>query len=156
MMEVKRVALGSDHGGYDMKELIAAHLRERGIEYTDYGCKDKSSCDYPVFGKAAAEAVAKGECDMGIVVCTTGIGISITANKVKGIRCALCSEPLSARMTRLHNDANMLAVAGALIGPNMACDIVDTFLDTPFSGEEKHIRRIGEIADLEEEQNVKS
>ena len=155
-MEVKRVALGSDHGGYDMKELIAAHLRERGIEYTDYGCKDKSSCDYPVFGKAAAEAVAKGECDMGIVVCTTGIGISITANKVKGIRCALCSEPLSARMTRLHNDANMLAVAGALIGPNMACDIVDTFLDTPFSGEEKHIRRIGEIADLEEEQNVKS
>ncbi len=139
-----------------MKELIAAHLRERGIEYTDYGCKDKSSCDYPVFGKAAAEAVAKGECDMGIVVCTTGIGISITANKVKGIRCALCSEPLSARMTRLHNDANMLAVAGALIGPNMACDIVDTFLDTPFSGEEKHIRRIGEIADLEEEQNVKS
>ncbi len=151
MMEVKRVALGSDHGGYDMKELIAAHLKERGIEYTDYGCKDKASCDYPVFGKAAAEAVARGECDMGIVVCTTGIGISITANKVKGIRCALCSEPLSARMTRLHNDANMLAIGGAMIGPNMAYDIVDTFLDTPFSGEEKHVRRIGEIKALEED-----
>ena len=145
-----RVALGSDHGGYDMKMLIAAHLKERGIDYTDYGCNDKSSCDYPVFGKAAAEAVASGECDTGIVVCTTGIGISITANKVKGIRCALCSEPLSAKMTRLHNDANMLAIGGALIGPNMAYDIVDTFLDTPFSGEEKHSRRIGEIMQIEQ------
>ena len=145
-----RVALGSDHGGYDMKMLIAAHLKERGIDYTDYGCNDKSSCDYPVFGKAAAEAVASGECDTGIVVCTTGIGISITANKVKGIRCALCSEPLSAKMTRLHNDANMLAIGGALIGPNMAYDIVDTFLDTPFSGEEKHSRRIGEIMKIEQ------
>ena len=92
--------------------------------------------------------MANGECDRGIVVCTTGIGISITANKVKGIRCALCSEPLSAKMTRLHNDANMLALGGALIGPNMACDIVDTFLDTPFSNEEKHIRRINEIEQM--------
>ncbi|MBR5360277.1 MAG: ribose 5-phosphate isomerase B [Lachnospiraceae bacterium] len=140
-----KVALGSDHGGFDMKEVIAKHLKDRGIEYTDYGCKDKSSCDYPIYGRAAAEAVAKGECDRGIVVCTTGIGISITANKVKGIRCALCSEPLSAKMTRLHNDANMLALGGALIGPNMACDIVDVFLDTPFSNEEKHIRRVSEI-----------
>jgi ribose 5-phosphate isomerase B len=137
-----KVALGSDHGGYSMKELIKAHLNERGIEVKDCGCNDLSSCDYPIYGKAAAEAVAKGECDRGIVVCTTGIGISITANKVRGIRCALCSEPLSAKMTRLHNDANMLAIGGALIGPNMAYDIVDTFLDTPFSGEEKHVRRI--------------
>ncbi|MBR6238609.1 MAG: ribose 5-phosphate isomerase B [Lachnospiraceae bacterium] len=143
-----KVALGSDHGGFDMKEVIAKHLKDRGIDYVDYGCKDKTSCDYPIFGKAAAEAVAKGECDRGIVVCTTGIGISITANKVKGIRCALCSEPLSAKMTRLHNDANMLALGGALIGPNMACDIVDTFLDTPFSNEEKHIRRINEIEQM--------
>lgn len=140
-----RVALGSDHGGFDTKELIKNHLKERGIEYKDYGCNDKSSCDYPIFGRAAAEAVAGGECDRGIVVCTTGIGISITANKVKGIRCALCSEPLSAKMTRLHNDANMLAIGGALVGPNMVYDIVDTFLDTPFSNEEKHIRRINEI-----------
>ncbi len=144
-----KIALGSDHGGFDLKTLIAAHLKERGIEYKDCGCNDKSSCDYPVFGRAAAEAVANGECDMGIVVCTTGIGISITANKVKGIRCALCSEPLSAKMTRLHNDANMLALGGALIGQNMAYEIVDTFLDTPFSGEEKHVRRIGEIAQTE-------
>jgi ribose 5-phosphate isomerase B len=140
-----KVALGSDHGGYNMKELIKAHLKERGIEVVDYGCNDLSSCDYPIYGRAAAEAVAGGECDRGIVVCTTGIGISITANKVKGIRCALCSEPLSAKMTRLHNDANMLAIGGALIGPNMAYDIVDTFIDTPFSNEEKHIRRIGLI-----------
>ncbi len=144
-----RVALGSDHGGYDLKQAIAAHLKDKGIEFKDYGCNDKSSCDYPVYGKAAAEAVAAGECDMGIVVCTTGIGISITANKVKGIRCALCSEPLSAKMTRLHNDANVLALGGAMIGPNMAYDIVDTFLDTTFSGEEKHVRRIGEISQME-------
>ncbi len=144
-----KVALGSDHGGYDLKETIAAHLKDRGIEYTDYGCNDKSSCDYPIYGRAAAEAVANGECDMGIVVCTTGIGISITANKVKGIRCSLCSEPLSAKMTRLHNDANVLALGGAMIGPNMAYEIVDTFLDTPFSREEKHVRRIGEISQIE-------
>ena len=144
-----KIAIGSDHGGYDLKQAIAAHLKDKGIEFKDYGCNDKSSCDYPVYGKAAAEAVAAGECDMGIVVCTTGIGISITANKVKGIRCALCSEPLSAKMTRLHNDANVLALGGAMIGPNMAYDIVDTFLDTPFSGEEKHVRRIGEISQME-------
>ncbi len=140
-----KVALGSDHGGFAMKEHIKKHLEERGIEIKDFGCNDLSSCDYPIYGRAAAEAVASGECDRGIVVCTTGIGISITANKVKGIRCALCSEPLSAKMTRLHNDANMLAIGGALIGPNMADDIVDVFLDTEFSAEEKHIRRIGQI-----------
>lgn len=144
------IAIGSDHGGFELKELVKAHLRERGLEVKDYGCYDKSSVDYPDFGLAAARAVASGECDRGIVVCTTGIGISIAANKVKGIRCALCSEPHSAKMTRLHNDANMLALGGGVIGVNLAMEIVDTFLDTPFSGEEKHSRRIRKIMEAEE------
>ncbi|MCR5656711.1 MAG: ribose 5-phosphate isomerase B [Butyrivibrio sp.] len=143
------IALGSDHGGFAMKQVVIKHLEERGIEYKDFGTYNTDSCDYPIFGKAAAEAVASGECEKGIVICTTGIGISIVANKVKGIRCALCSEPHSARLTREHNDANVLAMGGALIGPDMAVDIVDTFLDTPFSGLEKHSRRIGEISDME-------
>ncbi len=139
------VALGCDHGGFDLKQHVICHLEERGIAYKDFGCFDKTSCDYPQFGRAAAKAVASGECEKGIVICTTGIGISITANKIKGVRAALCSEPLSARMTRLHNDANVLALGGALIGPNMAFEIVDTFLDTEFSSEEKHIRRVEQI-----------
>ncbi|MCR5342471.1 MAG: ribose 5-phosphate isomerase B [Butyrivibrio sp.] len=143
------IALGSDHGGFDIKQVVIEHLKERGIEYKDFGTYDKNSCDYPIFGKVAAEAVANGECEKGIVICTTGIGISIVANKVKGVRCALCSEPHSARLTREHNDANVLAMGGALIGPDMAIDIVDTFLDTEFSGLEKHVRRIGEITDME-------
>ncbi|WP_026526680.1 ribose 5-phosphate isomerase B [Butyrivibrio sp. VCD2006] len=143
------IALGSDHGGFDIKQVVIEHLKERGIEYKDFGTYDKNSCDYPIFGKAAAEAVANGECEKGIVICTTGIGISIVANKVKGVRCALCSEPHSARLTREHNDANVLAMGGALIGPDMAIDIVDTFLDTEFSGLEKHVRRISEITDME-------
>lgn len=139
------IAIGSDHGGFDLKQQIIRHLEERGIAYKDFGCKDKSSCDYPLFGQAAAQAVASGECDKGIVICTTGIGISITANKVKGIRCALCADTFSAKMTRLHNDANMLALGGGIVGGNLALDIVDTFLDTEFSGEEKHQRRINLI-----------
>lgn len=138
-------ALGCDHGGFDLKQHIIRHLEERGTAYKDFGCFDKSSCDYPQFGRAAAKAVASGECEKGIVICTTGIGISMTANKIKGVRAALCSEPLSAKMTRLHNDANVLARGGALIGPNMAVEIVDTFLDTEFSAEEKHVRRVGQI-----------
>ncbi|WP_029323361.1 ribose 5-phosphate isomerase B [Butyrivibrio sp. AE3004] len=143
------IALGSDHGGFDIKQVVIEHLKERGIEYKDFGTYDKNSCDYPIFGRKAAEAVASGECEKGIVICTTGIGISIVANKVKGIRCALCSEPHSARLTREHNDANVLAMGGALIGPDMAIDIVDTFLDTEFSGLEKHVRRISEISEME-------
>ena len=139
------IALGCDHGGYDLKMSVIKHLEERGIEYKDFGCLTKDSCDYPVFGRAAAEAVASGECEKGIVICTTGIGISITANKVKGIRCALCSEPFSAKMTRLHNDANVLAIGGGMVGKNMALDIVETFLNTEFSEGENHIRRIGLI-----------
>jgi len=136
------IAIGSDHGGFDMKEIIKAHLISRGFEVEDMGTYDKSSVDYPVYGRKVAEAVASGKADKGVVVCTTGIGISITANKVKGIRCALCSEPLSAKMTRLHNDANVLAIGGAMIGENLAKEIVDVFMDTEFSGEERHQRRI--------------
>ena len=144
------IAIGSDYGGFDLKEQVKKHLVERGFEVKDFGCFDKSSVDYPDFGVAAAKAVADGTCEKGIVVCTTGIGISIAANKVKGIRCALCSEPLGAKMTRLHNDANMLALGGGVIGVNMGLEIVDTFLDTPFSGEEKHSRRINKISQLEQ------
>lgn len=136
------IALGSDHGGYDLKQVVIGYLKEKGIPYKDFGCMDKSSCDYPVFGRAAAEAVASGDCEKGIVICTTGIGISMVANKVPGVRCALCQDSFSAKMTRLHNDANMLALGGGIVGPNLALDIVETFLNTEFSEEEKHIRRI--------------
>lgn len=139
------VAIGSDHGGFELKESVIKHLKEIGVEVKDVGCYSKDSCDYPVFGHAVAKAVADGECERGIVICTTGIGISMTANKTKGIRCALCSEPLSAKMTRLHNDANVLAMGAGLIGPNMANEIVDTFLNTEFSGDERHQRRINLI-----------
>ena len=137
------IAIGSDHGGFDLKEVVTAHLKEQGIPYKDFGCYDKKSCDYPVYGKAVAEAVAKGECEKGIVICTTGI--SITANKVKGVRCALCADTLTAQMTRLHNDANVLALGGGIVGPNLGISIVDTFLNTAFSEEEKHCRRVGLI-----------
>ena len=140
-----KVAIGSDHGGFDLKESVIKHLNECGVEVKDVGCYSKDSCDYPVFGHAVAKAVADGECENGIVICTTGIGISITANKTKGVRCALCSEPLSAKMTRLHNNANVLAMGAGLIGPNMANEIVDTFLNTEFSGDERHQRRINLI-----------
>ena len=139
------IAIGSDHGGFDLKEVVIAHLKEQGIECKDLGCYDKSSCDYPICGRAVAEAVAAGECEKGIVICTTGIGISITANKIKGVRCALCADTLTAQMTRLHNDANVLAMGGGIVGPNLAVSIVDTFLKTAFSEEEKHQRRIGLI-----------
>lgn len=139
------IALGCDHGGYDLKQEVIKYLTEHGIEYKDFGCYDKSSCDYPQFGRAAAEAVASGECDKGIVICTTGIGISITANKVKGIRCALCADTVSARLTREHNNANVLAMGAGIIGTNLALGIVDTFLNTEFPGEEKHVRRVNAI-----------
>ena len=139
------IALGSDHGGFDLKEVVKEHLQKRGFKVKDFGTYNKESCDYPEFGRAAAEAVASGECEKGIVICTTGIGISIVANKVKGVRCALCSETTSARLTREHNDANMLAMGGGLVGDLLALEIVDTFLDTEFSNMEKHSRRISKI-----------
>ncbi len=142
------IAIGSDHGGYELKQKVIKHLEERGISCQDMGCNSLDSCDYPVFGHAVAKAVAEGKCEKGIVICTTGIGISISANKVAGIRCALCSDSLSAKMTRLHNDANVLAMGAGMVGPNLAMDIVDTFLDTPFSGEERHQRRINLIEQI--------
>lgn len=139
------IAIGSDHGGYDLKEAVIAHLKERGIDVKDMGCYDKSSCDYPVYGRAVAKAVADGSCEKGIVICTTGIGISITANKVKGIRAALCADTLTAKLTRLHNNSNVLALGAGVVGPNLALEIVDTFLDTEFSEDERHQRRIDAI-----------
>ena len=141
------IAIGSDHGGYDLRIQVINHLKERGFEVKDMGCPDKSSCDYPVYGKKVAEAVVSGECEKGIVICTTGIGISITANKYKGIRCALCADTVTAKLTRLHNNSNVLAMGAGIVGPNLAMEIVDTFLDTEFSNEERHQRRIDLIED---------
>ena len=145
------ISIASDHGGYRLKEHIKAYLTAKGLSVLDCGCDSEESCDYPIFGKAAAQAVADGRCDRGIVICTTGIGISITANKVKGIRCALCGDPLSAELTRRHNNANMLAMGAGIVGPNLAERIVDVFLDTQFEGG-RHARRVGEIMEIEKEQ----
>ncbi|MCR5585686.1 MAG: ribose 5-phosphate isomerase B [Lachnospiraceae bacterium] len=139
------IALGCDHGGFELMQEVKKHLKERGLEYKDFGTDSTASCDYPVFAKAVAESVLKGECEKGILICGTGIGISITANKFKGIRCALCHDCFSAEATRLHNDANILAMGGRIIGPGHALKVVDTFLDTPFSNEECHKRRISMI-----------
>ncbi len=139
------IAMASDHGGFELKKEIMAHLRERGLEYKDFGTYDGASCDYPDFGRPAAVAVAKGECEKGILICGTGIGMSLVANKVEGIRCALCGDCFSAEATRQHNDANMLALGARVTGAGLALMIVDTFLDTPFSNDPRHIRRISKI-----------
>lgn len=144
------IAIGCDHGGYELKQVVINYFVENHIGYKDFGCYGKGSCDYPEYGQAVAKAVASGAFEKGIVICTTGIGISITANKVKGIRCALCADTVSARLTREHNDANVLALGAGIVGPNIALGIVDTFLNTEFSGEEKHCRRIAAIQALEE------
>ena len=144
-----KIAIGCDHGALDLKNAVAKHLQEQGHEVCDYGTYTLDSCDYPDFGKAAAEAVASGVCEKGIVLCTTGIGISISANKVKGIRCALLSETVSAKMTRLHNDTNMMAMGAGIVGKNLALEIVDTWLGTEFSGEARHQRRIDKLMALE-------
>ena len=145
-----KISIGSDHGAFAMKEHVKQYLTQMGHQVVDCGTYSTDSCDYADFAKAAAQLVASGDCDRGIVMCTTGIGISIAANKVRGIRCALCSEPYSAEMTRRHNDANMLAMGGALIGPNMADRIVDVFLNTEFEGG-RHARRVGKIMAIENE-----
>ena len=144
-----KIAIGCDHGAFDLKNVVVKHLQGKGYEVADFGCYSLDSCDYPDFAKAAAEAVASGECEKGIVLCTTGIGISIAANKVKGIRCALLSDPLSARMTREHNDTNMMAMGAGIVGKNLALEIVDTWIGTEFSGEAKHQRRIDKVMALE-------
>ena len=139
-----RIALGSDHGGYALKCKIKEHMESRGYECVDFGCHSLESCDYPDFGEAAARAVAAGDCPRGIVICTTGIGISIAANKVAGIRCAHCTDPLSAEMTRRHNDANVLALGAGITGPNLAKRMVEVFLNTEFEGG-RHARRVAQL-----------
>ena len=143
------IAIASDHGGYALKEHIKTYLAAKGVECQDFGTHSTESCDYPVFGRAAAEAVASGQCEKGIVICTTGIGISITANKVKGIRCSLCRDVLSAELTRKHNNANMLALAGGFTGPFESDHIVAAFLDTEFEGG-RHERRVNKLMALED------
>ena len=140
------ISIGCDHGGYALKKHIKAYLEGKGHTVLDCGTYSTESCDYPDFGKAAAQAVADGRCERGIAICTTGIGISIAANKVHGVRCALCSEPFSAEMTRRHNNANMLAMGAGLVGKNMAERIVDVFLSTEFEGG-RHERRVNKLED---------
>ena len=141
------IAIGSDHGGFELKEKLMEHLSERGLEYKDFGTYSSASCDYPVYAKAVANAVASGECDRGIIICGTGIGVSMTANKVRGIRAALCGDCFSAEATRQHNDANVLCMGARVVGEGLALKIADTFLDTPFSNDERHIHRISMIED---------
>lgn len=143
-----KIAMGCDHGGFDLKEDIKAFLTEQGHEVEDFGCYGKESCDYPEFAEAAARAVAEGKCERGIVICTTGIGISISANKVKGVRCALCGDPWSAEMTRRHNDANMLAMGAGVVGPLLARQITAAFLGHDFEGG-RHQRRVDKMMDIE-------
>lgn len=144
-----KISLGCDHGGLELKNEIKAHLEARGFECRDFGTYTKDSCDYPDYARPAAEAVASGECERGILVCTTGIGVSITANKVNGVRCALLHDKMSARLTREHNDTNMMALGAGVVGPLLALEIVDTWLDTPFSGVERHQRRIDKVMAIE-------
>lgn len=143
-----KISMGCDHGGFDLKEDIKAFLTEQGHEVEDFGCYGKESCDYPEFAEAAARAVAEGKCERGIVICTTGIGISISANKVKGVRCALCADPWSAEMTRRHNDSNMLAMGAGVVGPLLARQIVTAFLGHDFEGG-RHQRRVDKMMDIE-------
>ncbi len=143
------ISIGCDHGALALKNKLVAHLQNKGHEVKDFGTYTLDSCDYPDFAAAAAKAVASGECDKGIVLCTTGIGVSITANKIDGIRCALLSDLMTARLTREHNDTNMMALGAGVVGEMLALQIVDTWLDTPFSHNERHQRRIDKVMALE-------
>ena len=144
-----KVSIGCDHGALALKNKVVSHLEGKGYEVVDFGTHTNASCDYPEFAAAAAKAVASGECEKGIVLCTTGIGVSISANKIDGIRCALLSDVWSAKMTRLHNDTNVMAMGAGVVGENLALEIVDTWLFTEFSGEERHQRRIDKLMALE-------
>ena len=144
------IALACDHGALALKEAVKRHLEARGLEYKDFGTYTADSCDNPDYAAPAARAVASGECDRGIVMCTTGIGVSITANKIKGVRCALLSDKMSARLTREHNDTNMMALGAGVVGEKLALEIVDVWLDTAFTGG-RHQRRIDKMMALENE-----
>lgn len=141
------IAIGSDHGGVQLKKAIMKHLERRKIAYLDFGTYEEMSTDYPIYGKKVAEAILSKECEQGIIICGTGIGISIMANRYKGIRAALCSDCFSAEATRLHNNANILALGARVIGEGLALKIVDTFLETPFSNDERHIKRVSMLSD---------
>jgi len=143
------IALGCDSAGYELMQAVKMHLDEQGVKYKDFGAYDANPCDYPVYAKFVAEAILSGECEKAIVICGTGIGVSIAANRYKGIRCALCHDVFSAEATRLHNDSNMLAMGGRVIDKDLACEIVDIWLKTEFSGEERHIKRINMIDEFE-------
>lgn len=144
-----KISIACDHGAVALKNAVKAHLIARGHEVLDFGTDSTDSCDYPDFAGPAARAVASGECERGVVLCTTGIGVSIAANKVRGIRCALLSDLMSARLTREHNDANMMALGAGVVGEKLALEIVDVFLSTPFSGGARHLRRLEKLAALE-------
>lgn len=135
------IALACDHGGYELKLVIKKYLEDNNIAYEDMGCHGES-VDYPVYARKVGEAIQAGKCEKGILICGTGVGISIVANKIEGIRCALCSDCFTAEATRLHNDSNVIALGGRVVGPELALRMVDTFLNTPFSNEERHINRI--------------
>ena len=139
------IAIGCDHGAVELKDQMIEHLKKRGVECTDFGTYTKESCDYPVYAKKVTDAVVSGECELGILICGTGIGIGITANKFKGIRAALCHDVFSAQATREHNDANILTMGARVVGPGLAIKIVDTFLNTEFSNDERHINRIRQM-----------
>lgn len=144
-----RIAIACDHGALDLKNHLSVHLQSEGYEVVDFGTNTRESCDYPDYAADAARAVASGTCERGIILCTTGIGVSICANKVKGIRCALLSDVKSAEMTRLHNDTNMMAMGAGIISEALAFQIADTWLKTPFSHEVRHQRRIDKMMALE-------
>ena len=144
-----KLSIACDHGALELKNTVKKHLEAEGHEVVDFGTHTLDSCDYPDFAAPAAQAVAKGECEKGIVLCTTGIGVSITANKVKGIRCALLSDVMSARLTREHNDTNMMAIGAGVVGTMLALEIVDTWIGTEFSQQERHQRRIDKVMALE-------
>ena len=138
------VGIACDHGGYELKLQIINYLEKNGVEYKDFGCHGES-VDYPIYARKVGQAILDGECEKGILICGTGVGISIAANKMPGIRCALCSDCFTAEATRLHNDTHIVALGGRVVGPELAVKIVDTFLHTPFSGDERHVRRISMI-----------
>ena len=145
-----KIAIGCDHGALDLKNVVVKHLEKQGHTVKDFGTYTLDSCDYPDFAAPAAKAVASGECEKGIVLCTTGIGVSIAANKIDGVRCALLSDVWSAKMTRLHNDTNMMALGAGVVGQMLALQIIDIWLETPFSGNERHQRRIDKVMALEQ------
>ena len=144
-----KIAIGCDHGGINLKPVLTAYLEKKGVEFKDFGTFDNASVDYNQFAEAVGNAVASGEYEKGILICGTGIGMSIVANKIKGVRCGHCHDVFSAKMTRLHNDANVLALGERVVGPGLFLEIVEAFLFTEFSGDERHARRVQKIKDIE-------